>query len=180
MLNITADLTKILEELVEVAKPKPGQILVIGCSTSEIAGYHIGQNSSIDIANLIIDVLLPITQKHQLFLAIQSCEHLNRALVIEEACREKYNLEIVNVIPHEKAGGSLATVAMSRFKQPVIIENISGHLGIDIGDTFIGMHLKPVVIPVRATLSEIGHAHLTMAKTRAKFIGGTRAKYLDY
>ncbi len=179
-MNITLDLTKTTQELLTVANLKPRQILVIGCSTSEIAGHHIGQNSSIDIAHQVMDSLLPIAKENNFFLAIQSCEHLNRALVVEQACADKYNLEQVNVLPHEKAGGSLATVAMARFEQPVIVENISAHAGIDIGDTFIGMHLKPVVVPVRTTMNQIGHAHLTLARTRPKFIGGARAKYLDY
>ncbi len=180
MINITADITWAVTELLDVAHLKPGQILVIGCSTSEIAGHNIGQNSSLDIAHQVMDALLPLAQDYDFFLAIQGCEHLNRAIVIEEACRQKYNLEIVNVIPHEKAGGSLATVAITRFKQPVVVENILAHAGIDIGDTFIGMHLKPVVVPVRSALKQIGHAHLTMARTRPKFIGGVRAKYYDY
>lgn len=179
-MNITLDLTKTTQEFLAVANLKPQQILVIGCSTSEIAGHHIGQNSSIDIAHQVMDSLLPIAKENNFFLAIQSCEHLNRALVVEQACADKYNLEQVNVLPHEKAGGSLATVAMARFEQPVIVENISAHAGIDIGDTFIGMHLKPVVVPVRTTMKQIGYAHLTLARTRPKFIGGARAKYLDY
>lgn len=179
LVNITNDLTKAVLELLEVANLEPEQILVVGCSTSEIAGHQIGQNSSLEIANLVLDSLVPIVEKYSLNLAIQSCEHLNRAIVIEKTCQVKYDLEIVNVVPHEKAGGSLATAAMSRFKNPVVVENIKGHAGIDIGDTFIGMHLKPVVVPVRSNITEIGSGHLTMARTRPKLIGGARAKYFD-
>lgn len=179
-MDITLDLTKATQELLAAANLKVQQILVIGCSTSEIAGHHIGQNSSIDIAHQVMDALIPIAEENGVFLAIQSCEHLNRALVIEEACADKYDLELVNVFPHEKAGGSLATVAMTRFEQPVIVESINAHAGIDIGDTFIGMHLKSVVVPVRSSINQIGLAHLTMARTRPKFIGGARARYSDY
>lgn len=178
-MHITEDLTQAVEELLTVAELKPEQILVIGCSTSEIAGHHIGHNSSLDIAQQVMAALLPLAKKHHIFLAIQNCEHLNRALVVEQACALKYNLEIVNVIPHEKAGGSLATVAMTSFEQPVVVENIAAHAGIDIGDTFIGMHLKPVAVPVRTSVKQIGQAHLTMARTRAKYIGGARAHYID-
>ena len=177
--DIAKDLTKALLELLKTTKVETEQILVVGCSTSEVAGHPIGKNSSLEIANILLDNLLPIINEHQLYLAIQACEHLNRALVIEKNCQEKYRLEEVNVIPHEKAGGSLATAAMTRFKNPVLVENITGHLGIDIGDTFIGMHLKPVVVPVRASIKEIGFAHLTMARTRAKYIGGARAQYFN-
>ncbi|HZJ84959.1 MAG TPA: TIGR01440 family protein [Syntrophomonadaceae bacterium] len=177
-INIISSLTQTTQELLQVANLKTKQILVIGCSTSEVLGHHIGQKSSLDIAQQVMDVILPLAKGNKIFLAIQTCEHLNRALVVEEECAMKYNLEIVSVLPHEKAGGSLASSAMARFVNPVVVENIKGHAGIDIGDTFIGMHLKPVVVPVRSTVNKIGHAHLTMARTRPKFIGGARAKYL--
>lgn len=177
--NITADTALALKELLAAAQLKPKQILVVGCSTSEITGHDIGQNSSLEIGNKIMDALLPIAEEYDIFLAIQCCEHLNRALVVEQECCEKYNLEMVSVVPHQKAGGSLAAVAMKRFKEPVVVEKIIAHAGMDIGDTFIGMHLKPVVIPVRATIRQIGYAHVTMARTRPKLIGGARAKYID-
>ncbi|WP_145614678.1 DUF436 family protein, partial [Bacillus licheniformis] len=49
--------------------------------------------------------------------------------------------------------------------------------GIDIGDTFIGMHLKPVAVPVRVSQKQLGEAHVTLARTRPKLIGGVRAVY---
>ena len=113
----------------------------------------------------------------KLYLAIQCCEHLNRALVVEEECALKYGLEIVSVVPHEKAGGSLATVAMTSFRKPVVVETIAAHAGLDVGDTFIGMHLKRVAVPVRLAVKQIGKAHVTAARTRPKFIGGDRARY---
>jgi uncharacterized protein (TIGR01440 family) len=121
--------------------------------------------------------LLPVIQENKLFLAIQCCEHLNRALVVEKACAEKYGLEIVAVMPHPKAGGSLSASAMEKFNQPVVVETITAHAGLDIGDTFIGMHLKRVAVPVRLAAKNIGQAHLTAARHRPKLIGGARAKY---
>jgi uncharacterized protein (TIGR01440 family) len=83
----------------------------------------------------------------------------------------------VNVVPHEKAGGALSAVAMERFQKPVVVEKIQAHAGIDIGDTFIGMHLRPVAVPVRLSVKCIGQAHLTLARTRPRLIGGERARY---
>lgn len=166
-----------LQGLLDVAHLKPGNIVVVGCSTSEVIGQKIGSASNLEVARAIMDGLLPLIEENGLFLAVQCCEHLNRALVVEEACAERYGLEIVSVIPHPKAGGALATVAMERFTRPVVVEAISAHAGLDIGDTFIGMHLKRVAVPVRLPIKSIGEAHLTLARTRPKLIGGERAKY---
>ena len=141
------------EELLSAANMKPGQILVVGCSSSEIASHKIGSYSS--------------------------CEHLNRALIVEEEAAEKYGLEMVNVVPQLKAGGSFATAAYAGFEHPTAVERIQAHAGIDIGDTFIGMHLRPVAVPVRTSIRAIGGAHVTCARTRLKYIGGERAHYLD-
>lgn len=173
----TAEVRQALQELLSVAKLNPGDIVVVGCSTSEVIGEKIGSASSVEVAQALMDGLLPVIQQNQLFLAIQCCEHLNRALVVEKACAEKYGLEIVTVIPHPKAGGSLAATAMEKFKQPVVVETITAHAGLDIGDTFIGMHIKRVAVPVRLAIKSIGHAHLTAVHYRPKLIGGARAKY---
>ena len=166
-----------IQSLLNDARLKPGDIVVIGCSTSEVIGKKIGSASNVQVARAIMDGLLPTILKEELFMAIQCCEHLNRALVVEDRCAAKYDLEIVSVYPHEKAGGSLSVVAMETFKQPVVVETIAAHAGLDIGDTFIGMHLKRVAIPIRIELKNIGEAHLTLAKTRPKLIGGERAVY---
>lgn len=166
-----------LQGLLAVADLKPGNILVVGCSTSEITGQRIGSASSIEVAESLMDVLLPIIKENNIYLAIQCCEHLNRALVVEKECAEKYGLEIVSVVPHPTAGGSLGAVAMERYDRPVVVESIAAHAGLDIGDTFIGMHLRHVVVPVRLGLTEIGSAHLTAARVRPKLIGGERARY---
>lgn len=163
--------------LLERAKLQKGQIVVIGCSTSEIAGERIGSHGSVEIAEALMEELLAAAKEAEVFLAIQGCEHINRGLVVEEACAQQYGLEIVNVVPHRKAGGALAERAIDRFKQPVVVESIKAHAGMDIGDTFIGMHLKHVAVPVRLPIKKIGQAHLTLATTRPKYIGGERAKY---
>jgi uncharacterized protein (TIGR01440 family) len=176
--EITAKINSALAELLHIANLKPKQILVVGCSSSEIQGKRIGSCSSIEIGKGVFAGLIHLLQTNGLFLAVQCCEHLNRCLVVEKECAELYNLEIVNVVPALKAGGSLATTAYTEFKEPVVVERISAHAGMDIGDTFIGMHLRPVAVPVRPQVKSIGEANLTMARTRPKLIGGERAKYL--
>ncbi len=175
--EIRRRLKEALDTLIPVANLKEGEIFILGCSTSEVLGEKIGSASNIEVAEHIFQAVYEETQKAGVYLAVQCCEHLNRALVVEEACAKEYNLEIVNSIPHLKAGGATAATAMERFENPVLVESIQGHAGIDIGDTFIGMHLKPVVVPVRPPTLSIGSAHLTMARTRPKLIGGERAKY---
>ena len=156
---------------------KPYQILVLGCSTSEVLGQRIGQSGSQEVAEMLFQPLHRRVLENQLYLAVQGCEHINRALVIEEECANRYNLEEVTVLPSLKAGGAMTEKAWTSFKSPVMVEQLSGHAGIDVGDTFIGMHLRPVVVPVRIQIKSIGAAHLTMAKTRPRLIGGPRAVY---
>lgn len=177
--NITLQVTNGLQELIRTARLKPGEIIIVGCSTSEIGGYHIGQNSSSEIADAVLDALVPIIEQNHLYLAIQGCEHINRALVVERDCAICYNLEEVLVFPHRKAGGAMAARSMERFKNPVVVEHISAHAGMDIGDAFIGTHLRPVAVPIRLAKPQIGHAHLTMAFSRPKYIGGPRSLYKD-
>jgi uncharacterized protein (TIGR01440 family) len=174
---LTSDTAKALRGLLGVAGLRPHDIVVVGCSTSEVAGHRIGSASSADIAEAIMDGLLPIIREDQLYLAVQCCEHLNRALVVERECADRYGLELVTVVPHLKAGGALSAAAMREYSDPVVVESISAHAGMDIGDTFIGMHLRRVAVPVRLEISKIGDAHLTMARTRPKLIGGERALY---
>ena len=166
-----------LEELVEKAKLKPGNIVVVGCSTSEVLGASIGTNSNPDTAGRIFEALQDRARAHGLFLAIQCCEHLNRAIITERAAVP--GAEPVNVVPQPKAGGSLATAAYAGFQDPVAVEQISADAGLDIGLTLIGMHLKKVAVPVRLTNHRIGDALVVAARTRPKFIGGARAVYDD-
>lgn len=165
----------VVEELGQKAKLKPGNIIVVGCSTSEVVGSKIGTNSSPETARSIFEALHDYTESHGLYLAVQCCEHLNRAIIIE---REAVPFsDIVNVVPQPKAGGSLATAAYAGFKDPVAVEEIRADAGLDIGFTLIGMHLKKVAVPVRLDNCNIGKAFVVAARTRPKFIGGIRAIY---
>lgn len=175
--EITEQTRAALNELLQAANLKPGQILVVGASTSEVIGKRIGSATNLEVANAILDGILPQVKEKEIFLAIQCCEHLNRALVVEEECAERYNLEVVTVFPYVKGGGGLAAAAMYRFERPVVVESIKAHAGMDIGDVFIGMHIKSVGVPVRSSIKQIGCAHLSMIRTRPKLIGGARAKY---
>lgn len=164
-----------IEELSQRAKLTEGQIVVIGCSTSEIIGSAIGTNSSPDAAKAVFEGLYEYATEHGLHLAVQCCEHLNRAIVIE---RDAAPLaDAVNVIPQPKAGGSMATQAYAHFKHPIVIEQVRADAGLDIGSTLIGMHLKPVAVPVRLEHNRIGEATVVAARTRPRFIGGGRAVY---
>jgi uncharacterized protein (TIGR01440 family) len=166
-----------VSELIEAAKLEAGDILVIGCSSSEIVGGHIGKASSPDTANAVFEEIYTVLKEKGIWLAAQCCEHLNRAIIIEKACAERYGYEIVNVKPQPKAGGSFATAAYSSFERPVAVEHIKAHAGMDIGETLIGMHLRDVAVPVRLSVKRIGEANVIFARTRAKFIGGSRAIY---
>ncbi len=175
--SLTSCIKDILDKFINITELEPGKILVVGCSTSEILGEKIGSASNTDVAQAVMLGLLAVTQKNGIYLAIQCCEHLNRSLVVEHDCAVKYNLETVSVFPCIKAGGALSVVAMEEFTKPVIVESILAHAGLDIGSTLIGMHLKKVAVPVRMPIKMIGHAHLILAVTRPKYIGGERAKY---
>ena len=165
----------VIEELGEKANLKPGNIIVVGCSTSEVLGSKIGTNSNPDTAKQIFDALHDYVQEKGFYLAIQCCEHLNRAIITERAAVPF--AEPVNVVPQPKAGGSLATQAYAGFSDPVAVEEIKADAGIDIGLTLIGMHLKKVAVPVRLENNRIGEAIIVAARTRPKFIGGVRAVY---
>ncbi|MGN1419744.1 MAG: TIGR01440 family protein [Acutalibacteraceae bacterium] len=164
-------------ELIEKAKLQKGQLLVIGCSSSEIVGQTIGRGSCFEVAQAVFSAVYPMLLKKGIYLAAQCCEHLNRALILEREAAEKFGYEIVNVYPQPKAGGSFATTAYENFSQPVAVEHIKADAGLDIGLTLIGMHLKDVVVPLRLSIDKIGEAHITAARTRPKFIGGVRAHY---
>ena len=164
-----------IAELCEVAKLKPGNIVVVGCSTSEVMGSTIGTNSNFDTAGEIFKALHDYARSKGLYLAIQCCEHLNRSIITERSAVPFG--EVVNVIPQPKAGGSLATQAYTGFSDPVAVEEIKADAGLDIGLTLIGMHLKRVAVPVRLENNRIGDAIVVAARTRPKFVGGIRAIY---
>ncbi len=162
-------------EIIQNAKLKKGDILVVGCSTSEVIGSKIGTNSSPDTATELFEGIKKAADEGGIYIAAQCCEHLNRAIIIEADAVPFY--EKVNVVPQPKAGGSFATAAYKAFKNPVALEEIKADAGLDIGFTMIGMHLKKVAVPVRLTNNKIGEATVLAARTRAKYIGGERAIY---
>jgi uncharacterized protein (TIGR01440 family) len=179
MQTIGRDVEANLRELVLAGALRAGQILVIGTSTSEVLGQRIGTSGTLQAAEPIYKAAAKVADEFGLFLAFQCCEHLNRALVVEEEILSRYPLELVAAIPVPKAGGSMASYAFRHFKRPVLVETIQAHAGIDIGDTMIGMHLRRVAVPVRPSIRTIGQAHVTMAVTRPKLIGGARAVYTE-
>ncbi len=164
-------------ELLKFAACRENDIFVVGCSSSEVLGEKIGTHSSEETAAAIFNGIYPALRERGIFLAAQCCEHLNRALILERAAAEYYRLPICNVVPRPKAGGSFATAAYAAFKEPVAVEFVQAAVGMDIGDTLIGMHLRPVAVPVRLSIRKIGEANLVCARTRPKFIGGERAHY---
>lgn len=164
-------------ELLEVSKAQPGSIMIVGCSSSEVTGHRIGSGSSVETAQAIFDGIYPVLQQKGVYLAAQCCEHLNRSVILEREAALRYGLEEVNVVPQPKAGGSFATAAYTHLQDPVAVEEVAAHCGMDIGGTLIGMHLKRVAVPVRLSLSRIGEATLICARTRPKFVGGERAHY---
>ena len=175
MNEIKEQCKKAIEELIEVGKLQKGQIVVIGCSTSEVCGSKIGTDSRPEVAVDMVDVIYHTLKEHGLYLAAQCCEHLNRAIIVERAAVPF--AEPVNVVPQPKAGGSFATAAYKIFTAPVAVEEIKADAGLDIGGTLIGMHLKKVAVPVRLEQNHIGDAILLAARVRPKFIGGERAIY---
>ncbi|MDU0894098.1 MAG: TIGR01440 family protein [Anaerococcus sp.] len=164
-------------ELIEEAALKENDILVLGGSTSEIAGGTIGKDSRLDIGKAVIEEILKITNDKKIYLAVQCCEHLNRAIVVEREVAEKNNFEIVSVIPALHAGGAMSVAAYDQMNDPVLIEHVDSKAGIDIGDTEIGMHVKFVQVPLRLKEKYIGQARITALKSRPKLIGGVRAIY---
>ncbi len=177
--EITAQARQAVTELLDQAGLKPGQLLVIGCSSSEMVGRRIGKGSSMEAAKAAFSGIYPVLQERGIRLAVQCCEHLNRALIVERETAERFGFEIVNVVPQPHAGGSFAVTAYAAFTEPVAVETIVADAGLDIGGTLIGMHLRRVAVPVRLTLDRIGEARLLCARTRPKYIGGARAAYLE-
>ena len=175
--QLTAQARQATEELLEAAHLETGDIFVVGCSSSEIMGGHIGPDSSMEAAAAVLAGVQPPLQEQGVYLAAQCCEHLNRAIVLEREAAKAYGCQIVAAIPQPHAGGSWATSCWRAFKDPVLVEEVRAAAGMDIGGTLIGMHLRRVAVPVRLSLDHIGHAILLCARTRPPFIGGARAVY---
>ena len=176
--KITKSAKTAVTELIDAANLKENDVLVIGCSSSEIMGEKIGSHSAMEAAKAVLDGILPVLIEHKIYLAAQCCEHLNRAIIIEEEAKDRYRYEEVNVVPWAHAGGAFATTVYESMKHPVAVEEIKADAGMDIGATLIGMHLKRVAVPVRLSVNKIGEANLVCARTRPKFIGGERAHYI--
>ncbi len=170
---------QVAQELCAAAKLTAGDLMVIGCSSSEIMGERIGTDSNVETAKAVFEAIDSVLRAHGIALAAQCCEHLNRALIVERDTAVRFGLEMVNVVPQPKAGGSFATAAYQSFADPVAVESVcvQAKAGMDIGGTLIGMHVKPVVVPLRLETTHIGHALVLCARSRLKFVGGARAHY---
>ncbi|MEO1770624.1 TIGR01440 family protein [Candidatus Enterococcus ferrettii] len=175
--ELKESLTTIVHEILNESDLKSGNVFVLGCTTSEIVGGMIGKKSSKEVGEWVIETLKEILDLRGIYLAVQGCEHINRALVVEREIAEKKDWEIVNVRPVLHAGGSCSVAAFEQFTDPVEVEHVVAQAGIDIGDTSIGMHIKHVQVPVRPSIKELGGAHVTALRSRAKYIGGPRANY---
>ncbi len=178
---IRNDAADVIKEVIEKAKLKEGQLFIIGCSSSETIGEHMGTASSRDAAEAIYEAVSNELNKTGVDLAVQCCEHLNRAVVVEREVAERFGFEEVNVVPQPHAGGAFAVKAYSSFKDPVVVESIEARAdaGIDIGGVMIGMHIHPVVVPLRLEHRNIGKAIVVAARRRPKYVGGIRAVYND-
>ncbi len=175
--EIKKQVLALFKEILEEAKLKKGDLVVLGCSTSEVIGSRIGTNSQFDCAKAMYESFYPYLKEKGIFLAAQCCEHLERALVVEREYAISHSLEIVNAVPQPKAGGSSATAAYQMFSDPVLVLHVKADAGVDIGGTLIGMHLKEVAVPIKTSLRKIGDANIVCARTRPRFVGGERAVY---
>ncbi|HES2909108.1 TPA: TIGR01440 family protein [Streptococcus pyogenes] len=175
--NLEKQTREIVIDVVERSAIQPGNLFVLGLSSSEILGSRIGKQSSLEVGQIVVEVVLDELNKRGVHLAVQGCEHVNRALVVERHVAESKLLEIVNVVPKLHAGGSAQMAAFQFMSDPVEVEEVIAHAGLDIGDTAIGMHIKRVQIPLIPCQRELGGAHVTALASRPKLIGGARADY---
>lgn len=174
---IKQQMERALFDLLERKRLTEGHLCVFGISTSEVRGKTIGTHGSEEVAGALFQVIQRIQGEYGFHFAFQCCEHLNRACVMERSSAEMFHYPVVAAVPMPDAGGAMAAYAFRHLKEPVCVETIEADAGVDIGDTLIGMHLKPVAVPVRSTEKKIGEAHLTMAFSRPKYIGGPRTVY---
>lgn len=177
--EIRSQAAQVARELLAAARLQPGQILVIGCSSSEMVGERIGKGSSREAAQAAYEGLMSVLKDSGIHIAAQCCEHLNRALVVERKLAEARGLEVVNAVPQADAGGSFPVVVHEHMRDPVLVDSVVADAGLDIGGTLIGMHLRRVAVPVRLSISKIGQAHILCARTRPKYCGGPRARFLE-
>lgn len=177
--KVKQDIQAAVNEWLATDYLKKGELFLIGCSTSEVAGEKIGTAGTEAIAEILFQELKQLKETADIQLAFQCCEHLNRALIVERETQIAFQLEEVSAVPVPTAGGSMASYAYKHMENPVVVESLEGkaHAGIDIGETMIGMHLKKVAVPLRFEQKFIGSARLAAARTRPKLIGGARANY---
>jgi len=166
-----------VETLAQAGEIAPGGLIVLGCSTSEVAGARIGKGSVPELGEIIARAMLDACQKRGLNAAFQCCEHLNRSIVIEREEAVRRNLTQVRAIPQPKAGGSVPAAAWKMLKHPALVMNVQADAAIDVGDTLVGMHIRPVAVPLRIEYGSVGHANLVMAYSRLPYVGGSRAVY---
>lgn len=179
MTDIRSQANQAVKELLEQAALQSGAIMVVGCSTSEVMGSRIGKGSNLEAARALWEGIWPALQAQGVRIAVQCCEHLNRALIVERETALAHGLEVVNVVPRPDAGGAFAVTAYEQMQDPVAVECIAADAGLDIGGTLIGMHLKRVAVPVRLSIDRIGEAGILCARTRPRYIGGPRAAYRE-
>lgn len=175
--DVKTDIENIVSEWLGTDYLGKDDIFVVGCSTSEVLGEQIGTAGSEEVADVLFTAFKKLEKEKGIHLVFQGCEHINRGLIMEERTRKMLGLAPVSVVPHSKAGGSMASYAYKQMDEPKVVENVEADAGLDIGDTLIGMHLKPVAVPLRFDRTVVGNAHVTGARTRPKLIGGERAVY---
>ncbi len=175
--DIFTIIDKAVDALQQAGEIAPGGMIVLGCSTSEVAGARIGKGSVPELGQIIASAMLEACRKRGLYAAFQCCEHLNRAIVMEQEALDARRLTQVKAVPQPKAGGSVPAAAWKLLSRPALAVNVQADAAIDIGDTLVGMHIRPVAVPLRMEENRIGHANLVMAYSRLPFIGGSRAVY---
>ena len=166
-----------VEALQSAGEIAPGGLIVLGCSTSEVAGGRIGKASVPELGETIAEAMLTACRKRGLEAVFQCCEHLNRAVVMEQRVLKELRLTQVRAIPQPKAGGSVPAAAWKLLDQPALAMAVQADAAIDVGDTLVGMHIRPVAVPLRLDVNHVGHANLVMAYSRLPYIGGSRAVY---
>lgn len=175
--RIADQVEQALGELAEAGGLRSGRLVVMGVSTSEVRGKRIGTFGAETVAAEIHEGAERVRGRFGFAIVWQCCEHLNRALVTERSLAEAMGWTIVSAVPVPKAGGSMAAYAYRQMKDPCLVESVQAHAGLDIGETLIGMHLRPVAVPFRPSVRWIGEARVNAAYTRPKLIGGARAVY---
>ncbi len=88
-ISLEAQTASVVREIAEVASLKAGRLLVIGASTSEVAGSRIGTAGALDVAQQVLSGVESVRREYGFDVAFQCCEHLNRALVVERSLLER-------------------------------------------------------------------------------------------